>query len=67
MKQLLAAVVLCLLACSPKYEVVSELYPGVYHMVDIKTGDVVFLRSDSVLLEGVIIRISNKDEHLLNK
>jgi hypothetical protein len=51
---------LILASCSPKYEVVGELYPNTYHTVGVRDKEVVLYKTPEKLKEGQIIRIPNK-------
>ena len=46
--------------CSPKYEVVGELYPNVYHTIGVKDNQVILYKTPEKLKEGQIIRIPNR-------
>ena len=59
MKYLIA---LCLgfMGCAVKYEVVQEVYPGMYHTVGLKNKDVILYKTDLKLNSGDIVIIPNK-------
>jgi len=52
--------ILTFLGCSPKYEVVEELYPGTYHTVGVKDKQVILYKTSEKLKEGQIIKIPNR-------
>tara|TARA_Y100000296_G_C5011540_1_gene175336 strand:- start:181 stop:360 length:180 start_codon:yes stop_codon:yes gene_type:complete len=52
--------ILLFCGCSPKYEVVGELYPNTYHTVGVRDKEVVLYKTPEKLKEGQIIRIPNK-------
>ena len=49
-----------LVSCTPKYEVVQEVYPGMYHTVGVKDNEVILYKSDKLLKPGDVIEIPNK-------
>ena len=49
-----------LCSCSPKYEVVGELYPNTYHTIGVRDKQVILYKTPEKLKEGQIIRIPNK-------
>ena len=51
---------LFMLACSPKYEVIQEVYPGMYHTQGLKNKDVILYKTDTKLNIGDIVIIPNK-------
>lgn len=51
---------LLLASCSPKYEVIEEVYPGTYHTISIKGNYVILYKTNKPLEEGQIIKIPNR-------
>jgi hypothetical protein len=49
-----------LVSCTPKYEVVQQVYPGMYHTVGVKDNEVILYKSDKLLKPGDIVEIPNK-------
>jgi len=52
--------ILTFLGCSPKYEVVEQVYPGTYHTISIKNNYIIIYKTKESLKEGQIIRIPNR-------
>ena len=47
-------------ACSPKYEVIQEIHPGMYHTQGLKNKDVILYKTETKLNIGDIVIIPNK-------
>ena len=52
--------IMVLVSCTPKYEVVQQVYPGMYHTVGVKDNEVILYKSDKLLKPGDIVEIPNK-------
>ncbi|MAH51498.1 hypothetical protein CMI37_37125 [Candidatus Pacearchaeota archaeon] len=51
---------LFMFACSPKYEVIQEVHPGMYHTQGLKNKDVILYKTETKLNIGDIVIIPNK-------
>jgi len=51
--------VLTFLGCSPKYEVVEQIHPGMFHTISVKDNYIILYKTNKPLKEGQIIRIPN--------
>ena len=53
-------IVLFLVGCSPKYEVVEQIHPGTYHSISVKGDYIILYKTTERLKNGQIIRIPNR-------
>ena len=53
-------ILLLMASCSPKYEVVQEVYPGMYHTQGLRNKDVILYKTEMRLNPGDIVIIPNK-------
>lgn len=47
-------------SCSPKYEIVEEIHPGMYHTEGVKKKDIILYKTNEKFKSGDIVIIPKK-------